>query len=125
VSETWIRTYENDGDYIESLGDVSWGDAPLPYLWHHCKPQTRGWFGLNYTERCACGATRLSARGAWLNKNETRRGRRKQQQDAKAPKVMVNCHACGRLYEAIVGSHIAREGLCNDCWAQRLVARQD
>lgn len=117
----WIRTYEHDLDYIESINGVSWADAPLPHPWHRCKTQTRGWFGLNYTERCACGATRYAARGPWMEKNETRHHRARDRRNARAPKETVTCRKCGASYEAVAGSHIARERLCSTCWADRLV----
>ena len=69
----WVRTYEKGADYIECLGGVSWNDAPLPYPWHHCRAQMRGWMGLSYVERCACGAIRGSAREPW---QDWRAGRR-------------------------------------------------
>ena len=118
----WVRTYEHDCDYIESVGGIAWQDAPLPYRWHRCRPQTRGWFGLNYTERCACGATRLDGRyGNWMEKNQTRRHRARDRRDERAPKETVTCRVCSKPYEAVAGSAIARERLCTDCWADRLV----
>lgn len=121
MAESWVRTYEHGGDYIESLGGVLWADVPLPYPWHHCKAQTRGWFSLNYTERCACGATRYGAREPWIEKNETRHLRARERRDARAPKETVTCRDCGEPYEAVAGSRIARERLCSTCWADHLV----
>jgi hypothetical protein len=117
----WVRTYEHDADYIEAIDGISWSDAPLPPRLHLCFPQTRGWFSLNYTERCACGAIRLSAHGPWMEKNQTRRGRTRQRRDAKAPREAVTCAECGQPYEAITGSLMARERLCDRCWGDRLV----
>jgi hypothetical protein len=120
---TWVRTYEHNGDYIESIDGTDWADAPLPYPWHKCTPQTRGWFGLSYTERCACGATRLDGRyGHWMEKNQTRKARRKEQAEAKLPRVQVTCGECGQPYEAAAGTFIAREELCTDCWGKQFIA---
>jgi len=122
VSETgWVRTFENGADYIESLGGIAWADVPLPYPWHHCKPQTRGWFGLSYTERCACGAARLDGRGPWMEKNQTRRSRARQRRDERAPKETVACGICDKPYEAVAGSRQARERLCTSCWGDLLI----
>ena len=122
MSETWIRTYENGADFIESIDGIDWADAPLPYPWHKCWPQTRGWFGLNYTERCACGATRLDGRhGHWMEKNQTRSARKTRRPEAKRPRVQVTCGWCGKSYEAADGTAKAREKLCNECWAKQLV----
>lgn len=71
----WVRTYERGLDHLEALGGVHWFDAPLPRRRHQCQPQTRGFFGVNYVERCACGAYRESARLSWLNRNERREDR--------------------------------------------------
>jgi hypothetical protein len=73
---SWVRTFEQGTDYIESVGGIDWAEAPLPPRLHWCFPQTRGYFGLHYTERCACGAIRLRRRGPWIEKNQTRRCRR-------------------------------------------------
>ena len=51
---------------------VAWHAAPLPPFEHDCKPQTTGWIGFDYIERCACGAGRMGTRRPWINKNETR-----------------------------------------------------
>jgi hypothetical protein len=117
----WVRTWEHNGNYTESIGGVDWHDAPLPYPWHQCFPQTRGWIGLTYVERCACGAIRGSTRGRWSERNQTRRDRRRQRRDAKAAKETVTCQECGQPYEAIAGSRKAHEQLCTSCWADRLI----
>jgi len=117
----WVRTYEHDGNYVESVDGIAWADAPLPYPWHHCRPQTRGWMGRGYVERCACGATRLSSRGPWIEKNQTRRHRKRARRDTRAPKETVTCRVCVQPYEVVAGSAIARERLCSDCWADQLV----
>jgi len=121
MSEAWIRTYEHGADWIESLDGIDWADAPLPYPWHKCTPQTHGWFGLNYTQRCACGATRFNG-SRWMEKNQTRKARRKEQAEAKLPRVQVTCSRCGQPYEAAAGTAIAREKLCTGCWGKWLVA---
>lgn len=73
----WVRRdFGNGLDYLESIDDVLWADAPLPPRLHRCRPQTRGWVGLDYVERCACGAARMSSRAPWVNKNETRQARK-------------------------------------------------
>lgn len=72
---TWIkREMPHNPDFdIEDLDGIDWLDAPTPSLFHRCKPQTKGWMGgVRYIQRCACGATRLSERGPWIGKNETR-----------------------------------------------------
>jgi hypothetical protein len=71
----WVRSYEHGTDCLESLDGIAWPDAPLPPSRHGCKAQTRGWFGMNYVERCACGAVRLSASHPWMERNATRRSR--------------------------------------------------
>ncbi len=69
----WVRTFEGEYfDYIESIDGIDWADAPLPPRLHECKPQTRGWIGLFYAERCACGAVRLGTHRPWMEKNQTR-----------------------------------------------------
>jgi hypothetical protein len=73
----WVCTFENDGDYMESIEGILWADAPLPRKRHHCTPQTRGWFGVSYVERCACGAIRGSRYVDWEEKNRARKDRRK------------------------------------------------
>jgi hypothetical protein len=72
----WVRTYEHGADYIESIDGTDWAHVPLPPRLHWCFPQTRGRFGLDYVERCACGAARLTPGGRWLEKNQTRKGRK-------------------------------------------------
>lgn len=121
TGENWVRTWENGGDYIESVDGIMWGTGALPRPWHKCGPQTRGWLGLDYTERCNCGATRFS-NSPWMHKNETRQGRKRQRRDEKAPKEQVTCRQCGTGYEAVSGSAIARARQCNRCWADALVA---
>jgi hypothetical protein len=74
---TWVRSYENSGDYLESVDGIAWHDAPLPLSLHPCMPQTRGRIGGHYVERCACGALRDSPRGRWSEVNRTRRDRRR------------------------------------------------
>jgi hypothetical protein len=116
----WVRTFEDGADYIESLDGVCWADAPLPYPWHRCEPQTRGWLGLNCSERCACGATRLDGRGPWMEKNQTRRDRARRRRNERAPKETVTCGICDKPYEAVAGSLQARERVCTSCWADLL-----
>ena len=117
----WIRTYETGPDYTESIGGILWADAGLPYPWHRCEPQTRGWFGLNYVERCACGAIRDRNRGPWLDRNQTRKHRQRERREAKMPREHVTCGGCGKRYEAIAGSAQAAARQCNQCWADALV----
>jgi hypothetical protein len=121
VNVEWVRTYEKDLDYIESIGGVMWGDGPLPYPWHRCEPQTRGWMGLNYTERCNCGAIRLSTRGPWMERNSTRQDRKRRRREAKMPRVQVTCLDCGSTYEAIEGSRQAAGRMCTTCWGDKFV----
>lgn len=121
----WVLTHEH-GDglsnvRIESINGVDWHAAPLPYPWHQCFPQTRGWIGLNYTERCACGAIRFSARERWMDRNATRKARKKAAAEAMLPRVQVTCQACGQPYEAGEGSRQAADELCTRCWADALV----
>jgi hypothetical protein len=118
----WVRTRTSDGGYVESLGGVLWADAPLPPRWHRCTTQTRGWIGLNWIERCACGATKLD--GRWIGKNETRHHRAQARKDARAPKETVTCRNCGQPYEAVAGSPIARARQCTTCWADDLIAEE-
>ena len=77
MADTWVRTYENGLNYIESLGGVSWNDAGIPYPWHRCTAQTRGWISSGYIERCRCGAIRPDSVGPWAEKNQTLRARKK------------------------------------------------
>lgn len=124
MAKAWVRTWESGADYSESLGGVMWGDGPHdpPPWWHRCAPQTRGSFGLDYVERCRCGATRLDSGDPWMNRNETRKARRKKQAEAKLPRVQVTCRICGKPYEAADGTVIARQELCTDCWTERFIA---
>jgi hypothetical protein len=78
----WIRSYENGIDYVESIGGVMWGEAPLPRWLHRCRPQTRGMMGADYVERCNCGAHGDGK--TWAGKNETRRGRRRARRIARS-----------------------------------------
>ena len=66
----WVRTYEDRLEYLEHLGGVGWFDAPRPRRWHRCQPQTRGFFHLRLTERCACGGVRLDGCGPWIERNQ-------------------------------------------------------
>jgi hypothetical protein len=118
----WVRTYESDTGYLESLGGVLWNDARLPYLRHRCSAQTRGWFGLNYTERCACGAVRFSHQGPWAERNQTRKARRRQRREDRLPRVRVTCRECGGSYEAADGTPRARARQCDTCWGAALTA---
>lgn len=74
VPAGWVREYTGtDGSFMDNLGGVAWHDAPLPRRWHFCERQTRGWFGLSYVERCACGATRLGRDRTWMERNSRRK----------------------------------------------------
>jgi hypothetical protein len=73
-------------EYMSPHGDVAlwnrdgvpWPDAPLPPRFHRCKAQTAGWTNwFEFIERCACGAARMNRHPLWINKNETRKNRRK------------------------------------------------
>jgi hypothetical protein len=88
VEEHWIREFENGAEYIEHLDGVPWYEAGVPGRWHRCKPRTRGLLhrpvtrrasepALDYVERCACGATRLDRVSPWMEKNQTRKARRR------------------------------------------------
>jgi hypothetical protein len=56
------------------LGGVPWWEAPIPWRWHKCFPQTVGWLTDTYVERCACGAiSGHGARGYWMERNSRRR----------------------------------------------------
>lgn len=53
-------------DYIQHRDGVTWYDAPRPRRWRHKHIwQTRGRFGGDYIERCACGAAHEHA-GEWF-----------------------------------------------------------
>lgn len=121
-SENWIRTYQRGGDYAEALNGVPWHDAPLPSRWHACKAQTRGWLGLNYTERCACGAIRMSSGDPWSERNQTRKSRARKRAEDRLPRVDVICTECGTSYEAARGTPRALDRLCDPCWAGELIA---
>lgn len=122
--QEWVTTHDLGEGLsnvtMESLGGVNWADAPLPSRWHRCTAQTRGWIGLDYTERCACGASRHE-RGPWIRKNETRKGQARERREDRLPRVQVTCRECGQGYEAAEGTRIARQRLCNNCWAGRFV----
>jgi hypothetical protein len=122
VSAEWVRTFENDGDYIESLGGVMWNDARLPLPWHRCRTRTRGRFGPDYVERCPCGAARMSPGGPWVERNETRKARARARREARLPRVQVTCGECGKPYEATVGTRRADQRLCDSCWGEAFVA---
>lgn len=72
----WIRSYECRIDYLEHLDGVDWYHARLPRRRHHCQPQTRGFLGFGYVERCACGAIRDRANGSWLERNSRKKKQR-------------------------------------------------
>lgn len=72
----WVYTYRHHYDYVESLGGVSWSDAPLPPWLHLCTPQTRSRIGGGYAERCRCGAARQDPECRWAGRNQRRRARR-------------------------------------------------
>lgn len=118
----WVRTYEKDLDYVESIGGVMWGNAGMPPRWHICHAQTRAWLHGHYVERCNCGGYRGSPRGLWIRRNETRKDRRRDKRIAKLPLITVTCGNCGQPYEAHQGTHKAREQLCTRCWGDRLIA---
>jgi hypothetical protein len=118
----WVRVYEDSGYRIESLGGTNWNDAPLPRWWHRCRPQTRGWLDLDYVERCACGAIRLSPGDLWAERNQTRRARARTRRDERLPRVQVTCCECGQRYEAVPGSPAARTRQCDSCWVTTLIA---
>lgn len=129
MTTNWVLTYEGgeglNNTRIESIDGIEWADAPLPYPWHKCTPQTRGWVGLNYTERCACGGIRLDGRyGHWMEKNATLKSRQRERREAKMPRVQVRCRTCGQDYEAIKDSRQARQELCTSCWGERFVASE-
>jgi hypothetical protein len=66
---TWVVDEDARGiTDAEHLDGIPWYDAPIPRRWHRCKAQTRGWYKLDYVERCACGATYIM--GGWVRKNE-------------------------------------------------------
>lgn len=77
MAGVWQRAYSNNNDnvyeYLDHLEGVAWYDAPLPRRWHLCRPQTRGSFRALYSERCACGATRLGIDRFWAERNSRRR----------------------------------------------------
>jgi hypothetical protein len=120
--QNWIRSYDNGLDYLEHLDGVPWHEGEPPPRWHKCTAQTRGWFGLNYTERCRCGAIRERRDLPWLNKNDTRQRRQRDERIAQLPMVTVTCGSCGQPYEAHEGTHQAAERLCDKCWADQLIA---
>lgn len=69
MSEEWIDSWRQGSEFLQHLGGVDWMDAPKPRRWHKCKPQTRGEFGLELVERCACGGARLFGFGPWVERN--------------------------------------------------------
>src|ERR1022692_3959607 len=87
----WVRTHESATTRIESLDGIEWGNGDPPRRWHRCRPQTRGWIGPDYTERCNCGAARMDPSGLWIHRNETRTARKKQQREDALPRVTVTC----------------------------------
>jgi hypothetical protein len=59
-------------------GGVPWWEAKVPHRWHRCKPQTTGaTSGLGLVQRCACGAIRFGADPFWLQRNSTRKARKR------------------------------------------------
>lgn len=121
----WVRTFERGTDFVESLNGVMWAEARLPFWWHHCQAQTRASFNSGYIERCACGASRLTPDGPWLERNQTRRRRRRARRDANLPRVQVICGDCGLSYEAAEGTPRAGQRLCDNCWADQLTAGRE
>jgi hypothetical protein len=121
TAATWIRSYQENLDYIESLSGIMWNDAPLPPRWHRCGAQTRGWISLNYIERCPCGATRLAPGGRWTERNQTRKSQARRRREDRLPRVQVTCLNCGNPYEAAAGTRQARQQQCTACWADLFV----
>lgn len=64
----WDREWVGDLDYVEHRGSVWWHDTAVPRRWHRCRAQSRGWVGLNYYERCACGGLNIN-RWGWVERN--------------------------------------------------------
>lgn len=56
---------------IWHLDGVSWIDAPVPSKLHSCWTQTRGWTGITFVRRCACGGISINGE-MWLRRNERR-----------------------------------------------------
>lgn len=67
-------TPDTEHEPVSHVGGVPWHEAPLPGLWHSCRPQSSGRFGsIDMVERCACGGARIDGKGDWLDKNSRRR----------------------------------------------------
>lgn len=50
-------------------GGIPWDQAPRPHRHHDCQPQTCELTKtLQHVDRCACGASRYGAWGAWENR---------------------------------------------------------
>lgn len=69
----WIRAWEGSGEYLENIDGVAWHEAPKPWRWHRCKPQTRGRFSDLAVDRCACGGMRYMGDDFWIERNSRRR----------------------------------------------------
>lgn len=88
MSEDWTLTFSKGSEYTEHRDGVPWNEAPRPWRWHRCRPQTRGVVeGRDgerlLVERCRCGGIRMalhqgygwwpSLPGFWINRNERRK----------------------------------------------------
>jgi hypothetical protein len=59
---------------LEHLGGIPWFEAATPWIFHRCKPQTRGMVSGSLIERCACGAIRRNGH-SWRERNSVRKSR--------------------------------------------------
>lgn len=73
--ERLLREDEEDKaeEARNSVGGVSWADAPIPSRFHRCYAHTTGWAGFDQVQRCACGAIRNTRFRGWLEKNSRRK----------------------------------------------------
>lgn len=70
--QPWLKSYSDGTEYLEHVNGVHWFDAPKPWRWHRCRPQTRGFILGDFIERCACGGLRYDGHGPWIERNSRR-----------------------------------------------------
>ena len=71
----YVTDEYGESGQIEHLDGVAWHDAPIPWRWHRCWIQTRGWVKLIRIYRCACGAISDNQTGKpiWDERNNRRK----------------------------------------------------
>lgn len=62
--------------HVEHLDGTAWNEAPVPWRWHFCYPQTTmtiGPYSFVAIYRCRCGGISESPNGPWSNRNSRKK----------------------------------------------------